>query len=448
MRTVDIIAKKRDGHALTREEIEFFVSGFTSGEIADYQAAAWAMAVYLRGMNEAETTALTLAMAASGEILDLSSISPRVFDKHSSGGVGDKTTIVVAPLVASLGLLVGKMSGRGLGFSGGTLDKLEAIPGFRVELSMDEFVTQLHRHGIVVSGQTHDLAPADGKLYSLRDVTATVSSMPLIASSIMSKKIAAGAQIIVLDVKVGRGAFMKTEAEAIALAEMMVKIGHLAGRRVAAVISDMNQPLGNAVGNSLEVIEAIETLKGRGPSDFVEHCIAVGTEMLLLADESHTEADARAVLQAAIEDGRALNKFGEWIDAQGGGEHLVEDYTISPSAKIVADDDYSILPHAKIVEEVVAPRDGYILGINAEEVGMTVVDLGGGRLKKGDAIDYAVGLELRHKVGERVTRGDPLFVLHANDRMKFDAAKHRLLEAYTFGDVAPRAMQLIHKIIK
>ncbi len=268
MRAVDVIAKKRDNGVLDKDEIDFFIQGFTRGEIADYQASAWAMAVYLRGMDEAETTALTLAMAHSGQVLDLSSVAPRVLDKHSSGGVGDKTTIVVGPLIASQGLPFGKMSGRGLGFSGGTLDKLESIPGFRSDLTTAEFVNQLKQHGIVVSGQTHDLAPADGKLYSLRDVTATVSSLPLIASSIMCKKIAAGAQIIVLDVKVGRGAFMKTEPEATALAELMVKIGRLANRQVAAVISDMDQPLGNAVGNALEVIEAIETLKGHGPSDF------------------------------------------------------------------------------------------------------------------------------------------------------------------------------------
>ncbi len=434
MRAVDIIAKKREGETLTREEINFFVQGFTRGEIADYQAAAWAMAVYLRGMTNEETTALTLAMAHSGQVLDLSAIAPRVLDKHSSGGVGDKTTLVVAPLVASLGLPVGKMSGRGLGFSGGTLDKLEAIPGFRADLTTAEFTTQLENYGIVVSGQTHDLAPADGKLYALRDVTATVSSLPLIASSIMSKKIAAGANIIVLDVKVGRGAFMKTEAEATALAELMVKIGRLAGRRIAAVISDMNQPLGNAVGNALEVIEAIETLKGHGPAEFVEHCLSVAAQMLLLADAARAEADALAQLRAALADGRALKKFGAWIDAQGGAARVV--------------DDYALLPRARIVEEIVAPQDGFIAGINAEQVGLTVVDLGGGRAKKGDTIDHAVGVVFQPKVGARVARGDPLFTLHANDRAKFDAAKARLLAAYTFSPHAPALVELIHKVVR
>ena len=434
MHAVDIIARKRDGLALTRDEIDFFIRGFTSGEIADYQASAWAMAVYLRGMNDAETTALTLAMAHSGQVLDLSSIAPRVLDKHSSGGVGDKTTLVVAPLVASLGLPVGKMSGRGLGFSGGTLDKLESIPGFRADLNTDEFLAQLKKHGIVVSGQTHDLAPADGKLYALRDVTATVASLPLIASSIMSKKIAAGAHIIVLDVKVGRGAFMKTEQDATALAELMVKIGRGVGRRVAAVISDMNQPLGNAVGNALEVIEALETLKGRGPTDFVEHCLGVAEQLLLLADAAKDETDARAKLQTALADGRALQKFGDWIEGQGGTRRVI--------------DDYSILPRAPIVKQVLAPRDGFIAGIDAQEVGLTVVDLGGGREKKGALIDYAVGVVLHRKVGARVTRGEPLLTLHASNRDKFNAAEARLLSAYQFSDTPPAPPPLIHKVIR
>ena len=434
MHVVDIIAKKRDGLALTRDDINFFVEGFTRGEIADYQASAWAMAVYLRGMNDAETTALTLAMAHSGQVLDLTSIAPRVLDKHSSGGVGDKTTLVVAPLVASLGLPVGKMSGRGLGFSGGTLDKLESIPGFRADLNTDEFLAQLKKHGIVVSGQTHDLAPADGKLYALRDVTATVASLPLIASSIMSKKIAAGAHIIVLDVKVGRGAFMKTEQDATALAELMVKIGRGVGRRVAAVISDMNQPLGNAVGNALEVIEALETLKGRGPTDFVEHCLGVAEQLLLLADAAKDETDARAKLQTALADGRALQKFGDWIEGQGGTRRVI--------------DDYSILPRAPIVKPVLAPRDGFIAGIDAQEVGLTIVDLGGGREKKGAPIDYAVGVVLHRKVGARVTRGEPLLTLHASNRDKFNAAEARLLSAYQFSDTPPAPPPLIHKVIR
>jgi pyrimidine-nucleoside phosphorylase len=434
MRAVDIIAKKRDGMALTRQEIEFFIQGFTRDEITDYQAAAWAMAVYLRGMNDEETTALTLAMAHSGQVLDLSSITPRVLDKHSSGGVGDKTTLVVGPLIAALDLPFGKVSGRGLGFSGGTLDKLESIPGFHADLSTEEFVAQLKRYGIVVSGQTQDLAPADGKLYALRDVTATVSTPPLIASSIMSKKIAAGAQIILLDVKVGSGAFMKAEKDATALAELMVRIGHGAGRRVAAVISDMNQPLGLAVGNAVEVVEAIETLKGRGPQDFVEHCLVVAAHLLLLANAAKDETDARTKLQAVLANGRALRKFSDWIEGQSGTRYVIDDDTL--------------LPRANIVEEIVAPRNGFIAQINAEEVGLTVLDLGGGREKKGDAIDHAVGVVLKHKVGARVARGEPLLTLHANDRARFDAAQARLLAAYSFSDTAPEPPPLIHKVIK
>ncbi|MBI4790940.1 MAG: thymidine phosphorylase [Chloroflexi bacterium] len=433
-RPLDILTKKRDGFALTRGEIDSFIQAFVQGEVPDYQAAAWAMAVYLRGMNEAETTALTLAMAHSGQVLDLSNVAPRVLDKHSTGGVGDKTTLVVGPLIAALDLPFGKMSGRGLGFSGGTLDKLEAIPGFRSDLSTDEFIAQLKRIGIVVSGQTHALAPADGKLYALRDVTGTVSSLPLIASSIMSKKIAAGAHIIVLDVKVGRGAFMKNEADATALAELMVKIGAGVGRKVGAVLSDMNQPLGRAVGNALEVVEAIETLKGRGPADFVEHCLAVAEQLLLVSGVAKDETEARAKLQGALSGGRALEKFGDWIEAQGGTRRVV--------------DDYSVVPQAKIVQEIAAPRDGYIAGIDAQEVGLTVVDLGGGRFRKGDVIDHAVGVVFQYKVGDRVTVGEPLFTIYADDRMRFEVAKARLLAAYTFADSEPVALPLIHKIIK
>ncbi len=434
MRAVDIIEKKRDAHALTREEIDFFIQGFTRGDIADYQASAWAMAIYLRGMSAAETTDLTLAMANSGKILDLSSVAPQVLDKHSSGGVGDKTTLVVGPLIAALDLPFGKMSGRGLGFSGGTLDKLESIPGFHADLSTAEFIAQLKKYNIVVSGQSHDLAPADGKLYSLRDVTGTVGCIPLIASSIMSKKIAAGAHVIALDVKVGHGAFMKTEEDATALAELMVKIGHGVGKQVGAVISDMNQPLGFAVGNTLEVEEALETLKGRGPQDFIEHCLQMGEQLLVLANAAKNESEARGKLQKVLANGRALQKFGDMVEGQGGVRSVV--------------DDYSVMPHAQIVEEVVAPRDGFIAGINAEEVGLTSVLLGGGREKKGDRIDFAVGIVLKHKVGDHVSRGEPLLTLHANDREKLEAAKSRLLAAYEFSDTTRKPLQLIHKVIR
>jgi pyrimidine-nucleoside phosphorylase len=433
MRAVDVITKKRDGQALSQKEIEFFVNGFTGGEIPDYQTAAWAMAVLLRGMDEVETTALTLAMAQSGRMLDLSSVGRTIADKHSSGGVGDKTTLVVAPWVAACGVPVGKLSGRGLGFGGGTIDKLEAVPGFRVDLSASEFLAQLAEHQIVVSGQSRDLAPADGKLYALRDVTATVDSVPLIASSIMSKKIAAGANIIVLDVKVGRGALMKTEADALALADLMVKIGRGSGRRVAAVIGDMNQPLGLAIGNSLEVIEAIETLKGHGPADLVEHCLTVAGQMLILSDAVKVESEARSRLDDALKSGKALAKFAEWIGAQGGDTRIL--------------DDYGVLPAARLVQEVKADGSGFIAGIDALELGMASVLLGGGREKKGDPIDYAVGLVLRHKVGDPVRAGEILCTIHANDTAKAERAHVAVRRAIVIKESPGEPPPLIHKII-
>jgi pyrimidine-nucleoside phosphorylase len=415
MRAVDIIAKKRDGETLSDEEIKFFVEGYTSGAIPDYQASAWCMAVFLKGMSNAEATALTLYMARSGDVLDLHGIAPFVVDKHSTGGVGDKTSLVVAPLVACQGLPVGKMSGRGLGFSGGTIDKLESIRGFRVSLTTEEFMAVLGRHGIVLSGQSADLAPADGKFYALRDVTATVESLPLIAASIMSKKIAAGADAIVLDVKVGQGAFMRTEAEAEALATLMVDIGRGVGRKVAAIIADMNQPLGQAVGNALEVKEAIETLQGGGPSDFRDHCLAVGGKMLELAGKAPDMETAQTTLDRSLKDGTAWNKFVEWITAQGGDAAVLN--------------DPSLLPQASLVETVAAPRSGFIAGIDAAEVGKTGVMLGGGRLKKGDPIDYSVGIVYHAKAGAQVQKGAPLLTIHANEAGLLDAARERLLAA-------------------
>ncbi len=434
MRAVDVTAKKRDGLELSREEIEFFVRGYTSGEIPDYQAAAWAMAVFLRGMSHTETAALALAMAQSGKIVDFSDFAHHILDKHSSGGVGDKTTIAVAPWVAACGVPVAKMSGRGLAHTGGTIDKLESIPGFRADLNVDEFVSQVKRVGIVVSAQTQDLAPADGKLYALRDATATVGSIPLIASSIMSKKIAAGAQGIVLDVKVGSGAFMKDEASALELAQLMVRIGQTMGRHVTAVISDMNQPLGSAVGNALELIEAIETLKGNGPQDFEEHCLTVATEMLLLGQKARDAGDARAQLEDARRQGRALEKMRTWINAQGGDARAV--------------DDYSILPRARIIADVPAPISGYVQKIDALEVGLTAMSLGGGRAKKGDRIDYAVGVVLRRKVGDRVESGEPLLTVYAEDQGKSKEAEARLLNAIAIGDHESERFPLEHRIIK
>ena len=370
MRIVDIITTKRDGGELSRDEIEFFIKSYVTGDVPDYQAAAFCMAVFFRGMTPQETTHLTEAMAFTGDTLDLHDVAPFIVDKHSSGGVGDKTTLVVGPMVASLGVPVGKMSGRGLSFSGGTLDKLESIPGFNVHLTIDQFKRQLRDVGVVVAGQTHELAPADGKLYALRDVTGTVNSLPLIASSIMSKKIAAGADAIVLDVKVGHGAFMETLPEAVELAELMAEIGRGLGRKMTALLGDMSQPLGLAAGNALEVVEAIETLHGRGPADFRQHCIDVAAEMLLIAGAVASPEEGRARAAGTLDDGTAWAKFREWIAAQGGDLRFVDDPTRLPEAPLIAP-----LP---------APRSGYVARADAREVGFTVVDLGGGRARKED----------------------------------------------------------------
>jgi pyrimidine-nucleoside phosphorylase len=422
MRAVDIIAKKRDKQELSSDELKFFVDGYAQGNIPDYQASAWCMAVLLNGMTEAEATALTLHMAHSGDTLDLHHIAPFVVDKHSTGGVGDKTTLVVAPLVACHGLPVGKMSGRGLGFSGGTVDKLESIRGFNVSLNTAQFMDMLARHGVVVSGQSADLAPADGKFYALRDVTATVESLPLIAASVMSKKIAAGADAIVLDVKVGQGAFMKTVEAAEALARLMVKIGRGVGRRVAAVLTDMNQPLGAAVGNALEVRETIATLHGGGPADFRQHCLTIGGKMLELAGKAGDLAEAEHMLAESLEDGQAWAKFVEWITAQGGDQSQLE----NPDT----------LPTASLIETVPAPHAGYIAGVDAAEVGKTGVDLGGGRAKKDDQIDYAVGIICHAKTGAHLAKGDPLFTLHANEQAKLEVARERLLAAVAWSETA------------
>jgi len=425
MRAVDLIAKKRDGHALSAEEIRFLISSYVQGDVPDYQMAAWAMAVLWRGMTPRETTDLTLAMAQSGDVLDLKSLGfPVVVDKHSTGGVGDKTTLVVAPLVASLGLPVGKMSGRGLGFSGGTIDKLESIPGFTVNLSKEQFLGNLKRHGIVLTGQSVDLAPADGKLYALRDVTATVDSIPLIASSIMSKKLAAGADALVLDVKVGRGAFMETLEEARELAEVMVRIGESAGKRVTALLSDMSQPLGYAVGNALETREAIETLHGEGPRDFVQHCGRVAGEMLYLGElVDSPEAGAKRA-DAMLADGTARIKFIEWISAQGGDPRVAE--------------DLSLLPQAPLVRSLPAPRAGFLARMDARTVGLTAVELGAGRQKKGEAIDLSVGIVVRKKVGDPVSQGEPLLDIHARDEAAAEAAARRLCEGIEIVDAAPQ----------
>ena len=433
MKAVDIIINKRDNKALSRDEIDFFIQGYTHGEIPDYQAAAFAMAVTLNGMNQQETTDLTLAMAHSGEVIDLNGVVPLAVDKHSTGGVGDKTTLVVEPIVASCGLPVGKMSGRGLGFSGGTLDKLESISGYRTNLSTEEFIHQLRTEGLVLTGQTADLAPADGKLYALRDVTGTVPSMPLIASSIMSKKIAGGAQAIVLDVKIGLGAFMETLEAGRELAHLMVAIARLSGRQAVCLLSDMNQPLGNAVGNALEVKEAIDTLHLHGPRDFHEHALEVASQMLLLGGKAEKLDEARYLAKSALKDGRAWQKFRRLIEVQGGDVRQV--------------DDPSLLPAAPLVEVVAAPQSGWLMGINAREIGEASVDLGAGRARKGDTIDMGVGFVIHHKVGDRVLIGDPLFTVHASSKEKMAQAKSRLLAAHTWSDQPCPRLPLFYEVI-
>jgi pyrimidine-nucleoside phosphorylase len=433
MRMYDIILKKRNGGELSKEEINFFVEGYTRGEIPDYQVSALMMAIYFRKMTKGETLALTMAMAGSGEQLDLSMIQGVKVDKHSTGGVGDKTSLALAPMVAACGIPVAKMSGRGLGHTGGTIDKLESFLGFTTGLTSDKFIDNVNRIGIAIMGQTADLAPADKKLYALRDVTATVDNMSLIASSIMSKKLAAGADAIVLDVKTGSGAFMKREQDARALAEEMVEIGRNAGRKTVAVISDMDQPLGYAVGNALEVKEAIDTLSGKGPEDFVELCITLGSQMLLVGGKASLEAEAREMLRGVIADGSALRKFAEFVEAQGGDKEAV----YRPER----------LPKAQIVRAISAPRSGYVSRIVCDEVGLCSLILGGGRERKDSAIDLAVGLVLCRKVGDYVKEGEPLAILHANEEKRALEAEERYLSACTITETIPKPKPLIKTII-
>jgi pyrimidine-nucleoside phosphorylase len=435
MRAVDIIIKKRDAQRLTREEINFFIQGYTAGTIPDYQAAAWAMAVLLNGMDEQETTDLTMAMAGSGEVLDLSGVVALAVDKHSTGGVGDKTTLVAEPAVAACGLPVGKMSGRGLGFSGGTLDKMESIPGFRTDLTTAEFLDHLGRLGLVLTGQSADLAPADGKMYALRDVTGTVPATPLIASSVMSKKIASGAQAILLDVKLGLGAFMPTVEDARRLSELMVAIGRLSGRKVTALLSDMNQPLGKAVGNALELKEAIETLQGGGPVDFRLHCLEVAGHMLLIGKKATSLAEGREMAAAVLRDGRAWEKFRVLVQAQGGDVGVV--------------DHPERLAKAPIVQDVNANRGGWLAQVNARVVGETAVEMGAGRERKGDPIDHSVGIMVHHKVGDRVQAGDVLFTLHARSQAEAEKAETRLVsQGLAWSDSEIEPLPLFYGVIE
>lgn len=434
MRAVDIIVKKRDNQELTSNEIKFFIDGYTKGEIPDYQASSLAMAILLNGMNDRETTDLTLSIVSSGRTLDLSEVVPIAVDKHSTGGVGDKTTLVVEPVVAACGLAVGKMSGRGLGFSGGTLDKMESIPGFRTDLNESEFRQQIKDIGLVLTGQSPDLAPADGKLYALRDVTGTVPSMPLIASSVMSKKIAAGAQAIVLDVKTGSGAFMKTVDEARQLATIMVSIGNLSGRKVIALISDMNQPLGKNVGNSLEVIEAINTLQGNGPEDFTEHCMIVGSYMLVLGKKAEELTSARKLVGDALRSGKGLEKFRQLVAAQGGDVSYV--------------DNPDKFPHAKYIETVNVTETGWLAAIDAQIIGETSVELGAGREKKTDKIDHSVGIEVLKKVGEQIKQGEPIFIVHSNNASKLENAKEKLVNALKIKQDKTTSLPLFYDVLQ
>lgn len=433
MEALEIIARKRDGKELSREEIEFFIHGYTQGHIPDYQAAAWLMAVYINGMTDRETYDLTMAMAHSGKVLDLKDAVPFAVDKHSTGGVGDKVSLVVAPLVAACGVPVAKMTGRSLGFSGGTVDKLESIPGYRTDLSTEEFKAQLKRIGIVLTGQSADLVPADRKLYALRDVTATVESIPLIVSSVMSKKLATGSDAILLDVKAGSGAFMKTPGEAEALARALVRLGTQAGRKVVALISDMSQPLGWAVGNALELREAINTLHEGGPTDFRDHCIVVAAEMLMLGGAAQDASEALTMAMETLSSGAAWRKFVELVEAQGGDVRYVED----PER----------LPKARLVKPVPAPRSGYLAGLDAAETGRAVLELGGGRRRKEDPIDHSVGVIVHYKVGELVQKETPLFTIYANDPAQMEAARERLLAAHTFSDTPIQRPPLFYRRI-
>lgn len=434
MRMYDLIMKKRNGKPLEKEEIDWMISEYTAGRIPDYQMSAFLMAVYFQGMREEETLNLTMAMAHSGEMLDLSGIRGIKVDKHSTGGVGDKTSLALTPMVAACGIRVAKMSGRGLGHTGGTIDKLESFSGFSTEISAEQFEEQVNRIGISIMGQTADLAPADKKLYALRDVTATVDQMSLIASSIMSKKLAAGADAIVLDVKTGSGAFMKTRQDALALAEEMVRIGNGAGKHTIAVVSDMNQPLGNAVGNALEVQEAIATLRGEGPEDFTELCLTIGSYMLVAGKKADTPEEARAMLQRVIADGSALKKLEEFVEAQGGDPEQVR--------------HPELLPAAAIQEPILAPMDGYLQSIQCEEVGNCSMILGGGRETKESELDLSVGLILHKKTGDFVKKGEPLATIHANDREKAAQASQRYLAACRIGEEPVQRPELIHAVIR
>lgn len=433
MRIYDIIRKKRDGEVLTKEEIEFFVDRYSKGEIPDYQASALLMAIYLNKMNKQETAYLTEAMMNSGEVIDLSAINGVKVDKHSTGGVGDKTTITLAPLVAACGVPIAKMSGRGLGHTGGTLDKLESIPGFSIEMESKKFIDSVNNIQIAVCGQTASIAVADKKMYALRDVTATVDNISLIAASIMCKKLASGADAIVLDVKTGDGAFMKTLDDSFELAKEMVEIGTAMNRETIAIISDMDEPLGNAVGNSLEVIEAIEALKGRGPKDFINLCETLGAYMLVTSKIASDYEDGVKRIKEALESGAALEKFKEFVANQGGNPEVAE--------------DYSLLPKANHIVEIKSEKTGFIDKIEAESVGISAMILGAGRETKEDELDLSAGIILKKKVGDFVNEGETLAVMHFNRENKFESAKERLMNAYEISEEKFEPKKLIYGVV-
>lgn len=428
----DLIEKKRDGKSLTQDEISYFIDGYTNGKIPDYQVSALLMAIYFQDMSDEERAMLTTSMVNSGDTIDLSDIEGIKVDKHSTGGVGDTTTLILAPLVASLGVPVAKMSGRGLGHTGGTIDKLESVPGFHVEITSDEFTELVNKNKVAVVGQSGNLTPADKKLYSLRDVTATVNSIPLIASSIMSKKIASGADAIVLDVKTGAGAFMKDIDDAKELAEAMVSIGNRVGRNTMAVISDMSQPLGKAIGNALEVKEAIDTLKGNGPKDLTELCLTLGSQMVLLAEKAQTLEEARLMLEENISNGKAFEHFKTFLKAQGGDANVA--------------DDTDLLPQAPYKVELPARTSGTVSEIVANDIGTAAMMLGAGRATKESEIDLAVGLVLHKKVGDSVEEGESLLTIHANDA-DVEVVKEKLYASITITKESVQAPPLIYDVI-
>lgn len=431
MRMLDIIDTKRNGHELTDEQIDFFISGVVDGSIEDYQISALLMAIYFQGMTAPEQTKLTMAMLNSGDRLDLSAIDGIKVDKHSTGGVGDKTSLPLAAMVAALGIPVPMISGRGLGHTGGTLDKLEAIPGYRVALSETEFIHQVQTIGLAIVGATGGIAPADARIYGLRDVTDTVDSIPLIASSILSKKLASGTDALVIDVKTGAGAFMREERDSQKLAHALVEIANQSGVKSMAIISDMNQPLGNKIGNSLEIEESIDVLKGKGPADLVDLVLTLGSQMVVLANQAPDLETARLMLEQTIKDGSALEKFKQMIIMQDGDPAVI--------------DDYGVMPQAQYHIPIVAERDGIVTKIAADEMGIASMRLGGGRSAKDDQLDYAVGLVLHHKVGDKVRQGEPLVTVHSNQK-EIDGVEKLIRANFIIGDQAP-TMKLIHEVI-